>query len=252
MLYILAWSAGRIMSPTLRNQLVGFEEWAWRNGLLGTIRKLEARALVERDRDSRSLRGFVKMTDAGLKVALGGRDPVESWDATWDGKWRLFLFDLPGHEAATRKKFHRALRACGCGWLQQSVWISPTLPDAMRVFLDEQQDRPGALILLEALSRGPELDRMMVSEAWDFEKIAQAYAKLEAVLSGLPRNPEMPQLLKWAAAERAATRGVLAVDPLLPRELYPRDYPGFKVWKLRASTLEQAFESFETFAKNHD
>ncbi len=246
MLYMLGWAAGKAFTRSFQYQMEGFEQWAYRNGLLRRIHELEAKAFIERTRDPDSFKGFLKLTDAGMKATLGGRDPEQAWDAPWDGKWRLFLFDLPSDQHALRKKFLRALRACGCGWLQQSVWISPTLPEEMKEFLDHTDDRPGALILLEALSRGRELDRMMVEDAWDFERVAETHTELAAVLADFPKNPDIPRLMEWAKREQAATKRMLELDPLLPRLLCPAGYQGFEIWKKRQQTLQQAFEVFAT------
>ena len=244
MLYMLGWVAGKAFSRSFERQLEGFEQWAYRNGLLRRIHELETKAFIERSGDGRPLQGFLKLTEAGMKAALGGRDPERAWDAPWDGKWRLFLFDLPSDQHALRKHFLRALRSCGCGWLQQSVWISPVLPEEMTEFLNHSDDRPGALILLEALSRGPELDRLMVEDAWDFEKVAKVHAELAAVLADLPENPSISGVLEWAQHEQAATKRMLAVDPLLPRKLCPLGYKGFEVWEKRRKTQQRAFEAF--------
>ncbi|MFN7341937.1 MAG: hypothetical protein ACK5TA_01230, partial [bacterium] len=71
-----------------------------------------------------------RLTEAGRNAANGGRDPEVAWATPWDGKWRLFLFDIPEAENTKRRQLTRALAKAGCGCLQGSVWISPSTPPA--------------------------------------------------------------------------------------------------------------------------
>ena len=47
------------------------------------------------------------------------------WNRTWDGKWRLILFDVPLGRDTQRNRLRRYLRNKGFGYLQNSVWITP-------------------------------------------------------------------------------------------------------------------------------
>ncbi len=44
---------------------------------------------------------------------------------TWDGKWRLVLFDIPAIHNKNRAQFTKKLRLLGFQPLQQSIWIIP-------------------------------------------------------------------------------------------------------------------------------
>jgi DNA-binding transcriptional regulator PaaX len=240
LLWMLAWGGGKLLNPSLRNQMMGFEEWAYRNGFLRQIQRLEAQGFLEKHPDTGSLEGFKRVTEAGLRKALGGRIPEETWDSKWDGRWRLFLFDLPAKEHALRKALLRTLRGSGCGCLQNSVWISPLMTDELRPLIEATDSRPRSLILLEAESRGAGVDRLMVEDAWDFQRVEDAYGELSVVLGELPEEPNPQRVREWAASEFAAWKKVVAVDPFLPRKLCPKGYSGFKVWKKRQETLHRA------------
>ncbi len=244
LLYMLAWDGGKLLNPSLRSQMMGFEEWAYRNGFLRQIQRLEAQGFLEKHPDEGSLEGFKRLTDAGMRMAMGGRNPEQTWDLEWDRRWRLFLFDMPSKEHALRKALLRTLRGCGCGCLQNSVWISPILPEELKPLIDATDSRPGSLILLEAESRGAGVDRMMVEDAWDFQRVEDAYRELSMVLAELPEEPDPQKLQAWAECELAAWKKVVAADPFLPGMLCPEGYSGFEVWKKRGQTLDRAHGLF--------
>ena len=245
LLYMLAWGGGKLLSPSLRYQTMGFEEWAYRNGLLREIQRLEAQGFLEKHPDAGSMKAFSRVTEAGERVAMGGRNPERTWNLEWDRRWRLFLFDMPAKEHALRKALLRTLRRCGCGCLQNSVWISPVLPEELRPLLDAAEDRPGSLILLEAESRGATMDRMMVEDAWDFDRVEEAYGELSAVLAELPEEPDPQKVQAWAKSEMEAWKKIVATDPFLPRMLCPQGYSGFEVWKTRQQTLARLHGLFD-------
>ncbi|MBU1033109.1 MAG: hypothetical protein ABII13_01355 [Patescibacteria group bacterium] len=44
---------------------------------------------------------------------------------SWDGKWRIVIFDIPENERSLRNAFRRKLRELDFRHLQGSVWICP-------------------------------------------------------------------------------------------------------------------------------
>ncbi|OGG72563.1 CRISPR-associated endonuclease Cas2 [Candidatus Kaiserbacteria bacterium RIFCSPLOWO2_01_FULL_53_17] len=50
--------------------------------------------------------------------------PIER-PATWDGRWRLILFDIPAEERTKRNAFRSFIRQIGAIMLQKSVWVYP-------------------------------------------------------------------------------------------------------------------------------
>lgn len=44
---------------------------------------------------------------------------------TWDGQWRMVLFDIPEERKALRSVFRRKLQQFGFKYLQKSAWIYP-------------------------------------------------------------------------------------------------------------------------------
>ncbi len=251
LLHRLLWLADKPMRPTFRNIEDSFEGWAYHQGLLPQIRRLEAQGLLESTTDELSGRRLHRLTEAGRIAATGGRDPESAWSAPWDQQWRLFLFDIPEVESSKRRLLNRALARAGCGCLQGSVWISTHLPASLEAILAEEDSECSHLLLLLAASKGKIVDGRMVLAAWDFTAIGAGY---EAVLEVLDQFPQVAgaadaeALADWTARELAAWRKALAADPLLPAVLHPKDYPGPEVSQKRRKVLEQAARLARTLA----
>jgi len=72
---------------------------------------------------------FVSITKKGynrlaqlesLRVRLPAQKPN-----TWDGKWRIVIFDIPERDRNLRDAFRSKLRELECVRLQGSVWVTP-------------------------------------------------------------------------------------------------------------------------------
>jgi phenylacetic acid degradation operon negative regulatory protein len=239
----MLWASGKALRPTFRKLNESFEAWAYRNGLLQQIHRLEARGLLEsREVDFDETR-FHRLTEAGRIAALGGRDPEAAWATDWDRKWRLFLFDVPESKKSLRRKLTRALSALGCGCLQGSVWISPTRPAGIDDAFPEQGADCSHLMILEAESRGPKVDRKMAESAWDFERINVLYQQHLDAMDRFPDDQvtENPQVLAaWAAIENKAWLTAVKSDPMLPKPLLSKSYLGRQAWRKRRTVLRRA------------
>jgi len=242
LLYHLLWTTELLFRPTFRNLNQSFEGWAYKSGFLSQIHRLEAEGFLEANRSALKKNRFVRLTEAGRIAALGGRDPEQAWSAFWDGKWRLFLFDIPVEEQALRKRIHRALVACGCGCLQGSVWISPHVQAGAGHFFAERGEDCSHLMMLEADSRGSQVDAQMVQSAWNFHRINKCYQQHIEILERLPSPDQYSPrtLLDWSKLENQAWLDAVHRDPLLPGSLLPADYLGAKAWKKRRAVLPQA------------
>ena|SRR5947207_3515971 len=250
-LNLLLWSAEVLARPTFRNLTNSYESWAYRDGLVKQVSRLERQQLLERDANSRDDRLY-RLTARGRLHALGGRDPQKQWARPWDGRWRLVLFDVPTGRNAQRERLRRYLRDKGFGYLQQSVWISPDSLVEERQILGGGKSNVELLLLLEALPCAGESDAEIVAGAWDFERINRRYARHLKVLeerpgSALRNDVAAKSLLRWAAAEREAWLDAVTNDPLLPGRILPSDYLGQQAWRRRVEVLRDAGRQLHTF-----
>jgi phenylacetic acid degradation operon negative regulatory protein len=250
-LNLLLWSADVLMRPTFRNLTDSYESWAYRNGLLRQVSRLEQHKLLECDTTAPDNRIY-RLTALGRLHALGGRDPEERWARPWDGQWRLVLFDVPTGQNTQRDRLRRYLRDKGFGYLQNSVWISPDPLEEERQIFGGGKINVESLVLLEARPCAGESDAEIVAGAWDFERINRFYDRHLKVLEERPggalwNDVAARVLRRWAAAEREAWLDAVMNDPLLPDRILPSDYLGQQAWRRRVEVLRAAGRQLRTF-----
>jgi DNA-binding transcriptional regulator PaaX len=130
-------------------------------------------------------------------------------------------------------KLWRALRDRKFGLLQQSVWLWPR---DVKPLLQEILQATGIPECFCGFEAGQLLlcdHAEVVAVAWDFEEIARRHTAylthIVANLHSLERARDLRELAQVARIERDAYHDAFSMDPLLPRELWPRGYRGAKV-----------------------
>lgn len=248
LLYRLTRVGEMMIRPSLRTMDSSFESWAYGNGLLRQIQRLEAQAYLESRIDPESGARLVKLTEKGAAVCHLGCDPEACWNREWDGRWRMVIFDVPEADRKLREKIRRRLFSEHFGCLQQSVWISPSAFGSMIEDLRGIKVDGGSLTLMEGSPVAGETPADLVRSAWNFERIHRSWSELSDHLDGgkMPSGERSDKVLvEWLAHERRLVRRCLALDPLLPTELLPEGYPGRKVWKQRGDMLAKLSMSLE-------
>jgi len=251
LLHLLFWTTEMFSRPTFRNLTDSFECWAYRNGFLPQLQKLERQRILERDSKHPGDRLY-RLTEQGRLHALGGRDPEAQWSRQWDGVWRLVLFDVPMGQDAHRTRLRRYLRERTFGCLQGSVWITPDPLAKERKVLAGGEVNVRSLVLLEARPCAGESDLEIVAGSWDFEEINQAYGRHLKILDQFPAGPlrdvaAAKAMQRWAATERQAWLAAVTVDPLLPECLLPAEYLGRESWRRRKEVLGEAGRQIRDF-----
>ena len=240
LLYQLAWVLDKMMRPTWRNLDSSFEMWAYGNGMLRQIQRLEAQAYIESRRDEQGGQRAIRLTQKGLAAGQIGHDPEPRWQRSWDGKWRIILFDLPEDQREIRRRLRRKLRSSGFGCMQRSAWISPDPLNDLAANLRPLAVNVAKLVVLDAAPCSGESSADMVRAAWDFKRIDEVWRHLEIHLSTPPdtRGGEArDNVLRWVARERKLLQSCFQFDPLLPRQLHPTSYRGTIVWNKRRQIL---------------
>jgi phenylacetic acid degradation operon negative regulatory protein len=254
LLSFLLWTAERLTRPTVRNLTDSYESWAYRNGLLQQLSRLEKQELLERVSAGPDDRIY-RLTQQGRLVALGGRDPQAQWSRAWDGRWRIVVFDVPISRNSERQRLRRYLQERGFGFLQKSVWITPDPLREERQLIGGGKIDVKSLILLEAKPCAGESDAEIVANGWNFEEINKSYAKYFEVVNRRPQGSltdpaVVKEFHRWAAEETQAWLSAIHLDPLLPEKLLPKDYLGRTAWQRRIAALGQASKQLKTFSKS--
>jgi phenylacetic acid degradation operon negative regulatory protein len=252
-LYHCLWMADTMMRPSWRNMNSSFEGWAYRNGFLRQVHTLEAQGWLESGGGSDGTERVYRLTRKGMLRALGGSNPEDRWNRSWDGKWRMVVFDLPEEKRSLRNELRRELRAARFGGLQGSVWVSPDSVDMVGEQLKKTASSCGMITFFEGITCCGESNSEVVSTAWNFTKIKADYAKHLAHLQSMPTGGGRgvrQSLLDWGRIEKRLWAECMESDPLLPRELWPAGYTGETVWKKRIKILRQAGKLAEKSVTN--
>lgn len=234
LLYVLLWTAETFTQPLCHTLSGSLDTWAGKDGLGRRLAELERKKLIERGRNQ-ALERVVRLTQEGVRVALGGRDPVAQWSRPWDGRWRIVLFDLPIDEGKLRRQLHRTLRRNHLGYLQDSVWVTPDSALAVRASMGGLKVQPDAFLVMEARPAAGESDAEIVLAAWNFTEINGGYERYLRLARGA--RPARPGLAVWARRENALWREAVAKDPLLPRSLLPKGNLGEEALHTRQKLL---------------
>jgi len=192
--------------------------------------------LLERLRDQGFIEQHGRGANASFTITDLGRqrvrvaDPNAHWNLPWDGKWRVFSFDLPVIRRKDRLVLWRALRDHKLGLLQRSVWI---WPHEVEPLLNDVLDAHG----IPECFCGFEAGRLflcdhaeVVATAWNWKEISHqqdTYLQHDVLRHPvLARAGDLTALARLARIERTAYQYAFCFDPLLPRELWPARYQG--------------------------
>lgn len=179
-------------------------------------------------------RSYYALTEKGHNRIASGARRVYQQPEPWDGQWRILAYTIPEEQRSLRDHLRHELTWLGFAPLSAGTWITPRP-------IDQQ-----ALEILEGLSEWTEIftarynggkgDQALVRRCWNVDAIAGGYREwagtYRAKLSDLKARMAggSPPAENWCFVERTLLvhdyRKFLHVDPGLPRELLPADWPG--------------------------
>ncbi len=170
--------------------------------------------------------------------------PAALWSRPWDGRWRVFCYDLPELRRRDRLLLWRALRAEKLGFLQRSLWIWPDDLETRLRQIVKAEGIPECFCGFRCDSVFLSSDAEVVKAAWDWKEIGRAHdAYRQAGASEASRTARAVDLGRLAEAvhdEQAAYRTAFHADPLLPRALWPPAYAGEAVERRHQAFLAAA------------
>jgi DNA-binding transcriptional regulator PaaX len=202
---------------------------------LGTFRAVQGRIQGESwsRRESESSGKWVeRLREELAPLAFQEADPRTCWERRWDQKWRLLAFDIPAKPFARRQKLWRWLKQNRLGLLQRSLWISARPLEEIRgLFQDAANSH--TLLLWEAPTPAGLSPVSIVEQAWDLPSLNADYQSVLSLASeeATPENVRKATF-RWQMAVQA--------DPLLPRNLYPKSFRGFRA----TEQLEKMWSKF--------
>ncbi|WP_245827758.1 PaaX family transcriptional regulator [Sinomonas mesophila] len=172
--------------------------------------------------------GLALAPGAGAMLACGDRRIHEPRSMAADGEWCLIVFSIPEAMRDARHQLRKQLTWIGCGTVEAGVWICP---DFLRGEVEDVVAGLGlsghvVLFTARGLPAGP-VAAGQVGQWWDLEGIAHLHRAFLEGQSGVPEGSA-------GAAESFAAyvgcidawRVIPYLDPGLPAELLPDDWPG--------------------------
>jgi len=144
----------------------------------------------------------------------------------WRGDWVMLVVTSVGGDARTRAALRTTLHDKRFGELREGVWMRP---DNLELDLDPEVD--ARVRVLWARDDAP---AELAAQLWDLPAWAQAGHRLLDEMAHKARASDIPGRFVVAAA---MVRHLL-IDPVLPDELLPADWPG--------AGLRAAYHDFAT------
>lgn len=221
------WGLDKLSRPTLHNLLAGYPEFARHDHANRLMRRLVKDQLVKRT--GRGRQATFSITSQGVHLRRRV-DPAAAWRKTWDGAWRLLMFDVPESRRKDRQRLWRVLRDRKFGFLQRSIWIWPHDLKPILKEIIQAEGIPECFCGFAAQELLLCTHAEIVTAAWDFKEIGRrqrAYESHPSVSkSDLNKISTISSLAAVARAERRAYEHAFSIDPLLPCVLWPQGYRG--------------------------
>lgn len=159
---------------------------------------------------------------------------VAELESGWDGRWEMAVVVVSGRAGAERAALRTTLLAARLGELREGVWARPANLSRRASYLSEE-------VLTCFVATELTDPRGVAAALWDLTGWASTGREL---LESMQRETE--PMRRLALAARVVRH--LAEDPILPRELLPRGWPGddlrhaYRAYQaeLRAASLEGA------------
>lgn len=244
-LEVFLWGFETISWPTLNRLLGGGDAGSYAiSRLIGRLKRDQLVAQMGRGQSAR-----FSITAAG-RERMQAVSPRDAWSKGWDGAWRIVLFDLPMARQRDRYRLWRAFRDRRLGLLQRSAWIWPHDLEPILRNIIHAEGVPECFCGFAARDVFLCTDAEIVATAWDWEESRRrqhAYLQQPRLSRGtLARVRNLNELLPWARFETNAYRHAFSLDPLLPRRLWPGDYPGPRVQDRHEQLRQALAERFQS------
>lgn len=212
-------------------------------------------------------KSYYVLTDKSrLLLAEGSHRIFQRRTGLWDGSWHLLTYSIPEQQRQLRDQLRKRLSYLGFGPLGSATWISPhRLAGQVRHVVDSL-GLAGCVELFTAGHLGYASDAAMAARCWDLDEIARRYRAF--LVSQRPAFAALNRrLMAGEAIEDSQCfvdrfllvheyRRFFFLDPELPRDLLPPDWPGWEAAQLFQTyhdlLAEPANRYFETVLRVTD
>ena len=200
-----------------RVSLPEFKGWKSRQ-VRGALGRLEREKWVRKERKNGTI--FYELSARGQQEIDRTLSFLRTHEVSWDGVWRLVMFDIPEKERDLRDKFRRGLMGLNLKNLQGSVWVSSK--DVRKEVKQLAEEVGVSSERLNIFTARAENDRN-VAASWDLTALNKDYKQFVKRVGTLLANKRTPQSyeVKKIIFDYALIR---RHDPNLPESLLPVDW----------------------------
>lgn len=142
---------------------------------------------------------------------------------TWDGCFVLVIFDIKETNRRSRNCLRRKLNELGFGMMQRSIWISPYHFENLLQECINKYNLHDAVFILKDKKLGIKNLKQFARCVWKLDRVEKSYQSImekSAYLENLKNSGD--GLKRDLVASYFKT---LSIDPLLPKEFLPSDWP---------------------------
>jgi len=236
-------------------------EGVWQEALIGSLKLLgftpsAARQAVVRSARENWLQGErvgrrsrMRLTASSAELLRDGARRIYGFGGpvSWDGRWLLLVLRVPEPRRELRHRLTTQLAWAGFGSLGGGLWITPHVAREARIDAEE----PAQLLSFRAELGALGGNEKVIGEAWDLPALREHYEQFVADFIRLrPRGGASTFAAQTALVH--AWRRFPFIDPDLPDDLLPRDWPRRRAYELFRERHERwaaaAQEHFDTLA----
>lgn len=219
--------------------------WLWtpikysRKRYRGLMARMEREGLVQRV----IIDGLVhyRLAQKGKVQIKKSFSVLNNHSETWDGFWRLVIFDVAETERQKRDELRRELVKMGFGWLQNSIYISAFEFQPQLINYLEAQNLTDKAMLLEAKQKylGDPIE--LAARVWHTEALGKSYQEIMKKLTTRFGIKDVVRREEWFKKIYEDYLKLAVMEPWLPKNLLPEDWPGEKAknYILRSGVIRE-------------
>lgn len=203
--------------------LLGFTPSAARQAVVRSAREgwLEGERIGRRSR--------MRLTPSSASLLRDGARRIYGFGApvSWDGRWLLVTLRVPEQRRELRHQLTTQLAWAGFGSLGNGLWITPHVEREALIKAPE----PAQLLSFRAELGALGGTERVIGEAWDLPALREHYEQfIEDFSSTRPAGAAETFAAQTAIVH--AWRRFPFIDPDLPDDLLPRDWPRRRAYEL--------------------
>lgn len=172
-------------------------------------------------------RPVIRLTSTGRKKWVREFPLFDLSQRKWDKWWRMVGFDIPNKLKGRRASLRNKLKELGMGKLQESLYITPYDFGADLKEFVEIHDLNDYVEVFEARHVFGSDPQTLTRRVWLLDNLEEKY---DQILESLNTKNSLSneERLKY----QVQFEEILYNDPLLPKELLPKDWVGYRIQKL--------------------